>query len=52
MLGIRHQDRDHHLGRETLLSPAQWNDQGWLTVNGGKPIDLVMPDKGLPAAAP
>ncbi|MES2582963.1 MAG: glycoside hydrolase family 43 protein [Pseudomonadota bacterium] len=52
LLGVRPEQRNHHLGRETLLSPVAWNAQGWLTVNGGKPLALKMPSKGLPAAAP
>jgi alpha-N-arabinofuranosidase len=52
LLGIRPQSQRHHLGRETLLAPAAWNEQGWLTVNGGAPLQLTMPAAGLPPAAP
>ena len=31
----------HHLGRETFLCPAVW-ENGWLKVNDGKPIALHM----------
>jgi len=51
MLGIRPQDRHHHLGRETLLAPVTWKD-GWLEVNGGKPLALEMNGAGLPPAHP
>jgi alpha-N-arabinofuranosidase len=52
LLGIRPQAHRHHLGRETLLTPVAWNDQGWLTVNNGKPLALEMPADGLPPSAP
>ena len=52
MLGIRPQDRRHHLGRETLLAPAAWNPQGWLTINEGQPLSQTMSGAGLPDAAP
>jgi xylan 1,4-beta-xylosidase len=52
LLGIRAQPKGHHLGRETLLAPVAWNDQGWLTVNQGKPVTLDMPAAGLPPLAP
>ena len=38
----------HHLGRETFLCPAAW-ENGWLKVNGGKPITLAMDCGTLPA---
>ena len=52
LLGIRPQSQRHHLGRETLLTPVAWNDQGWLTVNNGKPLAVEMSTEGLPPAAP
>jgi alpha-N-arabinofuranosidase len=52
LLGIRPQSQRHHLGRETLLTPVAWNDQGWLTVNSGKPLAVEMSSEGLPPAAP
>lgn len=32
----------HHIGRETMVAPVEWDSDGWLTVNGGKPITPVM----------
>ena len=52
LLGIRPQQRQHHIGRETLLAPAAWNADGWLRVNNGQPLGLEMPATGLPAIAP
>ena len=52
LLAIRPQDHHHHLGRETLLAPAAWDRQGWLTVNGGQPLATTMTVSGLPDAAP
>ena len=52
LLGIRPLDKVHHIGRETLLAPVAWNDQGWLTVNNGKPIFERMTVPNLPPAAP
>jgi xylan 1,4-beta-xylosidase len=52
LLGIRPQEREHHLGRETLLTPVAWNKEGWLTVNGNQPIGTTMTADGLPPAAP
>ncbi len=37
----------HHLGRETYLCPAAWED-GWLEVNEGKPVTLNMDCPTLP----
>ncbi|HEX8602754.1 MAG TPA: glycoside hydrolase family 43 protein [Pseudoduganella sp.] len=51
LLGIRPEQRKHHLGRETLLAPVTWQD-GWPVVNGGKPLALEMSAAGLPPAAP
>lgn len=28
----------HHLGRETMLAPVAWNEEGWPVVNDGRPI--------------
>ena len=52
LLGIRPVAQQHHLGRETMLTPVAWNDQGWLTVNGGQPLALQMSAAGLPSPAP
>lgn len=52
LLGIRPVDKQHHLGRETLLAPVAWNDKGWLTVNNDKPLQLEMSAAGLPSSAP
>jgi xylan 1,4-beta-xylosidase len=32
----------HHLGRETFLSPVEWNGDGWPVVNGKGTIELEM----------
>ena len=37
----------HHLGRETFLCPAHWEDD-WLKVNEGRPITLSMNCSTLP----
>ncbi|MBE2270496.1 MAG: family 43 glycosylhydrolase, partial [Anaerolinea sp.] len=39
----------HHLGRETILVPAAWDERKWLVVNSGSPADLVMEADTLPA---
>lgn len=52
LLGVRPIDRHHHIGRETLLSPAAWDEQGWLRVNDGRPLALQMSVAGLPTPAP
>ncbi|KAK7034016.1 hypothetical protein VNI00_012447 [Paramarasmius palmivorus] len=28
----------NQLGRETFLAPAKWDEDGWLTINDGKPV--------------
>ncbi len=38
----------HHLGRETILVPAAWDDAGWLVVNEGNPAELTMQAETLP----
>ena len=52
LLGIRPIDRHHHIGRETLLAPVIWDEQGWPRVNDGKPLALQMNGAGLPPTAP
>ncbi|MCE5185245.1 MAG: glycoside hydrolase family 43 protein [Planctomycetaceae bacterium] len=50
-LGIRPQPAGafvHHLGRETFLTPVTWKSDGWPVVNGGKPIEAIMPAPNLP----
>ncbi len=32
----------HHIGRETMVAPVKWDSEGWLSVNGGRPIAPVM----------
>ena len=51
MLGVRARAQHHHLGRETLLAPVAWKD-GWLSVNGGKPLKERMTVEGLPPSKP
>ncbi|QJR15251.1 glycoside hydrolase family 43 protein [Usitatibacter palustris] len=51
MLGVRPVDRHHHIGRETLLSPAAWDENGWLRVNNGQPLQVEMSAAGLPPPA-
>lgn len=52
MLAIRPHERTHHIGRETVLAPVTWSDDGWPVINGGKPIELTMPAAGLPPSQP
>jgi xylan 1,4-beta-xylosidase len=52
-LGIRRWDgKNHHLGRETFLSPVSFDTDGWPVVNGGAPVALEMPGAGLPSPHP
>ena len=32
----------HHMGRETMIAPVTWDENGWPVVNGGQPITEVM----------
>jgi alpha-N-arabinofuranosidase len=52
LLGTRPVDRNHHLGRETLLTPVAWTADGWLKVNDGKPLSTSMQASGLPPSHP
>jgi alpha-N-arabinofuranosidase len=52
MLGVRHRQFKHHLGRETMLAPVEWTDDGWLKINGGAPLGETMVAPGLPAPHP
>lgn len=40
----------HHLGRETYLAPVEWKAGQWPVVNGGEPVDTLMPQKPLGVA--
>lgn len=37
----------HHIGRETMLAPVTWDEDGWPVVNGGRPITAVMDVPGI-----
>jgi alpha-N-arabinofuranosidase len=52
LLGVRPVNRQHHLGRETLLAPVEWTADGWLKVNGGAALSESMTAAGLPAPHP
>ncbi|MRV72690.1 family 43 glycosylhydrolase [Duganella sp. FT92W] len=52
MLAIRPNERTHHIGRETVLAPVTWSDDGWPVINGGKPIQISMSSAGLPPSQP
>lgn len=42
-LGIRPQGgRFHHIGRETFLVPARWNEDGWLEMGEDSKVKLTM----------
>ncbi|HOV41254.1 MAG TPA: glycoside hydrolase family 43 protein [Oscillospiraceae bacterium] len=47
-LGIRANGFLHHLGRETFLAPARWNEDGWFEIGNNKTIEAEM-DAPLPA---
>ena len=38
----------HHLGRETFLSPVEWNEGEWPVVNGNGTVDTLMNVRTLP----
>jgi alpha-N-arabinofuranosidase len=51
-LGIRPQGGAfHHLGRETMLAPVQWGDDGWPTMGKDGRLDVEMPAPALPSHA-
>jgi alpha-N-arabinofuranosidase len=52
MLGVRHRQFKHHIGRETMLAPVEWTQDGWLRINGGAPLTENMEAAGLPAPHP
>lgn len=37
----------HHIGRETMLAPVEWED-GWPVVNGGRAVEAVMETRDAP----
>ncbi|MBR5435166.1 MAG: family 43 glycosylhydrolase [Bacteroidales bacterium] len=47
-LGTRPIGEFYPLGRETFLAPVEWNDKGWLTVNGNGTVSEEMNVKTLP----
>jgi alpha-N-arabinofuranosidase len=47
--GIRpHNGQFHHIGRETLLAPVTWTEDGWLQVSPEKTVNLSMHAETLP----
>ena len=36
----------HHIGRETMLAPMIWDEDGWPVVNGGKSVTASMTVEG------
>ena len=36
----------HHIGRETMLAPMVWDEDGWPVVNGGKSVTATMTVEG------
>ena len=36
----------HHIGRETMLSPMVWGEDGWPVINGGKSVTPTMTVEG------
>lgn len=36
----------HHIGRETMLAPMVWDQDGWPLVNGGKSVTAAMTVEG------
>ena len=36
----------HHIGRETMLTPMVWNEEGWPVINGGKSLTASMAGPG------
>lgn len=52
MLAIRPHERTHHIGRETVLAPVTWSDDGWPVINHEKPVTLRMSGERLPPSRP
>ncbi len=49
MLGVRPQGgRYHHLGRETFLAPARWDEEGWPVIGQEGHIEELMSAPPLP----
>lgn len=36
----------HHIGRETMLAPMVWDEEGWPVVNGGKSVTATITVEG------
>lgn len=41
----------HHIGRETMLAPFVWDEEGWPVVNGGRSVTASMTGPGEGTAA-
>jgi len=56
LLAIRPQaaagGRHHHIGRETVLAPVQWREDGWPVFGQGGMLAEAQPTERLPAWAP
>lgn len=56
LLAIRPQqvgaDRHHHIGRETLLAPVRWREDGWPDIGVDRRLPQPLSTDGLPAWAP
>lgn len=56
LLAIRPQaaggGRHHHIGRETLLAPVRWREDGWPEFGQQGVLDQPQPTKGLPGWHP
>ncbi len=56
LLAIRPQaangGRHHHIGRETLLAPVRWREDGWPEFGQNKTLAQPQPTTGLPTWAP
>ncbi|RZL39178.1 MAG: glycoside hydrolase family 43 protein [Rubrivivax sp.] len=56
LLAIRPQSaaggRHHHIGRETLLAPVHWREDGWPDFGQNGVLAEAQPTKGLPGWAP
>ncbi len=51
--GVRpSQGQLHHIGRETMLAPVAWDENGWPVVNGGELIHTEMEGPGPESAQP